>query len=25
VTTNLGPCRFVPLRGAGAWSEDIPY
>jgi len=25
VLTNLGPCRFVPLMGAGAWSEDIPY
>lgn len=22
---NLGPCRFVPLLGAGAWSEEIPY
>ena len=20
---NLGPCRFVPLLGAGAWSEGI--
>lgn len=25
VLANLGPCRFVPLMGAGAWSEDIPY
>lgn len=25
VMTNLGPCRFVPLMGAGAWSEEIPY
>lgn len=25
VMTNLGPCRFVPLVGGGAWSEDIPY
>ena len=23
--TNLGPCRFVPLLGAGAWSEEIAY
>jgi protein-L-isoaspartate(D-aspartate) O-methyltransferase len=22
--TNLGPCRFVPLLGAAAWSEEIP-
>lgn len=22
VLTNLGPCRFVPLVGAGAWSEE---
>ena len=22
---NLGPCRFVPLMGAGAWSEETPY
>ncbi len=22
---NLGPCRFVPLLGAGAWSGDIPH
>ena len=22
---NLGPCRFVPLLGAGAWSGDLPY
>ncbi len=22
--TNLGPCRFVPLLGAGAWSEELP-
>jgi protein-L-isoaspartate(D-aspartate) O-methyltransferase len=25
VITNLGPCRFVPLMGAGAWSEEISY
>ncbi len=25
VLTNLGPCRFVPLLGAGAWSGEIPY
>jgi len=25
VMTNLGPCRFVPLMGAGAWSEETPY
>ncbi len=25
VITNLGPCRFVPLMGAGAWSEETPY
>jgi protein-L-isoaspartate(D-aspartate) O-methyltransferase len=24
VMTNLGPCRFVPLLGAGAWAER-PY
>ena len=24
VITNLGPCRFVPLVGAGAWSEQPP-
>jgi protein-L-isoaspartate(D-aspartate) O-methyltransferase len=23
--TNLGPCRFVPLLGPGAWSEDTSY
>ena len=23
--TNLGPCRFVPLLGAGAWSEEIAH
>jgi protein-L-isoaspartate(D-aspartate) O-methyltransferase len=23
--TNLGPCRFVPLLGAGAWATEIPY
>ncbi len=23
--TNLGPCRFVPLLGPGAWAEDNPY
>ncbi len=23
--TDLGPCRFVPLRGAGAWSEEIRH
>ncbi len=22
--TDLGPCRFVPLVGPGAWSEDVP-
>jgi protein-L-isoaspartate(D-aspartate) O-methyltransferase len=22
---NLGPCRFVPLLGAGAWSGDVPH
>ncbi len=22
--TNLGPCRFVPLLGAGAWSDSAP-
>ncbi len=22
VTQNLGPCRFVPLIGPGAWSEE---
>jgi len=25
VMANLGPCRFVPLMGAGAWSEETPY
>jgi protein-L-isoaspartate(D-aspartate) O-methyltransferase len=25
VMTNLGPCRFVPLVGVGAWSEELPY
>jgi protein-L-isoaspartate(D-aspartate) O-methyltransferase len=25
VLTNLGPCRFVPLLGPGAWSKDISY
>jgi protein-L-isoaspartate(D-aspartate) O-methyltransferase len=25
VMANLGPCRFVPLVGAGAWSEEIAY
>ena len=25
VLTNLGPCRFVPLLGPGAWSGEIPY
>jgi protein-L-isoaspartate(D-aspartate) O-methyltransferase len=25
VMTNLGPCRFVPLVGAGAWSEETSY
>ena len=25
VLTNLGPCRFVPLLGPGAWSQGIPY
>jgi protein-L-isoaspartate(D-aspartate) O-methyltransferase len=24
VITNLGPCRFVPLVGAGAWAELPP-
>ena len=23
--TNLGPCRFVPLLGPGAWSQGISY
>jgi protein-L-isoaspartate(D-aspartate) O-methyltransferase len=23
--TNLGPCRFVPLVGPGAWARDVPY
>ncbi len=23
--TNLGPCRFVPLLGPGAWSHGISY
>ncbi len=23
--TNLGPCRFVPLLGPGAWAKDNPY
>ncbi|MCH6555455.1 MAG: protein-L-isoaspartate(D-aspartate) O-methyltransferase [Chloroflexi bacterium] len=23
--TNLGPCRFVPLLGPGAWAEGNPY
>ncbi len=23
--TNLGPCRFVPLLGPGAWSEEVHY
>ena len=22
ITQNLGPCRFVPLIGEGAWSEE---
>ncbi len=22
--SNLGPCRFVPLLGPGAWSAEIP-
>ncbi len=22
-TQNLGPCRFVPLVGPGAWAEDL--
>jgi protein-L-isoaspartate(D-aspartate) O-methyltransferase len=25
VLTSLGPCRFVPLMGAGAWSEEVLY
>ncbi len=25
VLTNLGPCRFVPLLGPGAWSQGISY
>lgn len=25
VMVNLGPCRFVPLLGPGAWSEGAPW
>jgi len=24
VIINLGPCRFVPLVGPGAWSSEAP-